>query len=67
MHILTMQRRLGQAQVSSVVRTIPVAGAVYPFHGASQPTFGPRVTQGIVSWLAAGPARAAAMARPGSF
>jgi hypothetical protein len=55
MKVKAMQVQLGKAKRPSVVRTIPVAGAVYPFHGPKQPiTFGPRVTQSFGAWLAQG-------------
>jgi len=48
-----LQISLGRAQCSSIVRSIPLKGAVYPFHGPKQAvTFGPKVTQGYGAWLA---------------
>ena len=53
MKITVMQRALGKAQVSSAVRDVPVAGAVYPFLGQKQPiTYGPKVVQSIADFRA---------------
>ena len=65
MKVENMQRSLGKSQCSTTVRTVPVAGAVYPFNGPKQPiTYGPKVVQSIAAFTAA---VAASKPRPGSF
>ena len=60
MNVNSLRRKLGKSQVCRKVRSVPVAGAVYPFQGVKTPGgYGPKVTTPWATWLASSPTRAA--------
>ena len=60
MNVNALRRKLGKAQVCRKVRSVPVAGAVYPFQGAKTPSgYGPKVTTPWATWSATQPTRSA--------
>ncbi len=60
MNVNSLRRKLGKAQVCRKVRSVPVAGAVYPFQGAKTPSgYGPKVTTPWATWSATQPTRSA--------